>query len=165
MLLEYGGNIDWSASRYDDWNEIWERWKEDRNPDATAYDTDIQAMWRFRTEMRPGDIVVASDGYRHFRGVKPAQRRDIPIPPNSRLPRDQSQANACRGAHYNYNRSANSVRGRISGLRTPRVVYRSRRDRPADDREPDRQAEHPRERRLAGLRPNRTRQNRTAWRI
>ena len=69
VLLEYGGDIDWSGSRYDDWNEIWERWKEDRNPDATAYDTDIQAMWRFRTEMRPGDIVVASDGYRHFRGV------------------------------------------------------------------------------------------------
>ena len=69
VLLEYGGDIDWSASRYDDWNEIWERWKEDRNPDATAYDTDIQAMWRFRTEMRPGDIVVASHGYRHFRGV------------------------------------------------------------------------------------------------
>ena len=69
VLLEYGSDIDWSASRYDDWNEIWERWKEDRNPDATAYDTDIQAMWRFRTEMRPGDIVVASDGYRHFRGV------------------------------------------------------------------------------------------------
>ena len=69
VLLEHGGDIDWSASRYDDWNEIWERWKQDRNPDATAYDTDIQAMWRFRTEMRPGDIVVASDGYRHFRGV------------------------------------------------------------------------------------------------
>ena len=26
-------------------------------------------MWRFRTEMKPGDIVVASDGYRHFRAV------------------------------------------------------------------------------------------------
>ena len=69
VLLDYGGDIDWSASLYDDWKEIRDRWRTDRRPDATAYDTDIQAMWRFRTEMRPGDIVVASDGYRHFRGV------------------------------------------------------------------------------------------------
>ena len=69
VLLEYGGDIDWSEPRYDDWKEIRERWRADRNPDATAHDTDIQAMWRFRTEMRPSDIVVASDGYRRFRGV------------------------------------------------------------------------------------------------
>jgi len=69
VLLERGGDIDWSASRYDHWQEIWDRWRTDKNPDATAYDTDIQAMWRFRTEMRRGDIVVASDGYRRFRGV------------------------------------------------------------------------------------------------
>ena len=69
VLLERGGDIDWSAPRYDNWQEIWDRWRTDKNPDATAYDTDIQAMWRFRTEMRRGDIVVASDGYRHFRAV------------------------------------------------------------------------------------------------
>ena len=69
VLLEYGGDIDWSDSRYDDWQKIWERWRTDKNPDATAYDTDIQAMWRFRTEMRSGDLVVVSDGYRHFRAV------------------------------------------------------------------------------------------------
>lgn len=69
VLLDHGGDIDWSSSRYDDWKEISDRWRTDRNPDATAYDTDLQAMWRFRTEMRPGDIVVASDGYRHFRAV------------------------------------------------------------------------------------------------
>ena len=68
-LLEYGGDIDWSDPRYDDWSQIWERWRADVNPDATAYDTNVQAMWRFRTEMRRGDIVVASDGYRHFRAV------------------------------------------------------------------------------------------------
>ena len=69
VLLDRGGDIDWSDSRYDDWQEIWERWRTDKDADATAYDTDIQAMWRFRTEMKPGDIVVASDGYRHFRAV------------------------------------------------------------------------------------------------
>ena len=69
VLLERGGDIDWSASRYDDWQEIGDRWRTDENPDATAYDTDIQAMWRFRTEMKPGDIVVASDGYHRFRAV------------------------------------------------------------------------------------------------
>ena len=69
VLLEFGGDIDWSDSRYDKWDGIWERWREDRNPDATVHDTDIQAMWRFRTDMKPGDIVVVSDGYRHFRAV------------------------------------------------------------------------------------------------
>ena len=69
VLLERGGDIDWSAPRYDNWQEIWDRWRTDKNPDATAYDTDIQAMWRFRTEMGQGDIVVASDGYHRFRGV------------------------------------------------------------------------------------------------
>ena len=69
VLLDRGGDIDWSESLYDDWREIWERWRRDNNPDATAYDTDIQSMWRFRTEMERGDIVVASDGYRHFRAV------------------------------------------------------------------------------------------------
>ena len=69
VLLEYGGDIDWSDPRYDDWKAISEHWRKDRDPDATVYDTDIQAMWRFRTEMRKGDLVVASDGYKHFRGV------------------------------------------------------------------------------------------------
>ena len=69
VLLEYGGDIDWSGPRYDDGKGIWDRWRKDRNPDATAHDTDIQAMWRFRTEMRKGDLVVASDGYRHFRAL------------------------------------------------------------------------------------------------
>ena len=69
VLLDFGGDIDWSDSRYDGWELIRDRWKADKDPDATAHYTDIQAMWRFRTEMRPGDIVIASDGYRHFRGV------------------------------------------------------------------------------------------------
>ena len=68
-LLEFGGEIDWSDARYDDWNAVLERWREEKNPDATAHDTDIQAIWRFRIEMRCGDIVVASDGYRRFRAV------------------------------------------------------------------------------------------------
>ena len=69
VLLEFGGDIDWSDARYDDWNAVWDRWREENNPDATAYDTDIQAIWRFRVKMRRGDIVVASDGYRRFRAV------------------------------------------------------------------------------------------------
>ena len=68
-LLEFGGDIDWSDVRYDDWNAVLERWREEKNPDATPHDTDIQAIWRFRIEMRRGDIVVASDGYRRFRAI------------------------------------------------------------------------------------------------
>ena len=69
VFLEYGGEIDWSDARYDDSNEILEHWRRDRDPMATAYDRDVQAMRRFRVGMRPGDIVVVSDGYEHFRAV------------------------------------------------------------------------------------------------
>ena len=69
VLLEYGGDINWSDDRYNDWKEIRETWQREKNPDATSYNTDIQSMWRFRIEMRPGDIVVVSDGHRHFRAV------------------------------------------------------------------------------------------------
>ena len=69
VLLEYGGDIDWSDRRFDTWSEIWEHWLEEKNPDATVYDTDIQAMWRFRVDMKMEDIIVVSDGYRHFRAV------------------------------------------------------------------------------------------------
>ena len=69
VLLEYGGDIDWSDSRYNHGSEIWEHWHTDKNPDATVFDTNIQAMLRFRTEMRTGDLVVVSDGYKHFRAV------------------------------------------------------------------------------------------------
>ena len=68
-LLDYGGDIDWSDARYDDRSAVRQRWRQDKNPEATAYDTDVQAIWRFRVEMRRGDIVVASDGYRRFRAV------------------------------------------------------------------------------------------------
>ena len=69
LLLEYGGDIDWSDAVYGHRDEIFNRWRSDKDADATAYNTDIQAMWRFRTEMRQGDIVVVSHGYRHFRAV------------------------------------------------------------------------------------------------
>ena len=68
-LLEFGGDIDWSDARYDDHRAVLERWREDKRADATAYDTDVQAIRRFRIEMRRGDIVVAPDGYRRFRAV------------------------------------------------------------------------------------------------
>ncbi len=68
-LLDFGGDIDWSDARYDNHDAVRQRWRQDKNPNATAYDTDVQAIWRFRVEMRRGDIVVASDGYRRFRAV------------------------------------------------------------------------------------------------
>ena len=69
VLLEYGGDIDWSDARYDSWEQVGEKWRREKNPDVAGHITDLQAMWRFRTEMRRGDIVVASDGFRHFRAV------------------------------------------------------------------------------------------------
>ncbi len=69
VFLEYGGEIDWSDARYDDGSEILKLWRGDRAPTGIPYDRDVQAMRRFRVEMRPGDIIVASDGYEHFRAV------------------------------------------------------------------------------------------------
>ena len=69
VMLEYGGNIDWSDRKYDKCKEILDLWRTAQNANASMHDTHLQAMWRFRTEMRPGDIVVASEGYRHFRGI------------------------------------------------------------------------------------------------
>ena len=69
VLLEFGGDIDWSDTRYDDHREVLRRWRQDKKEDAKAYDTDVQAIRRFRIEMRRGDIVVAPDGYRRFRAV------------------------------------------------------------------------------------------------
>ena len=67
VLLEYGGDIDWSDTR--NRKEILERWCRERNPTADAYDRDVQAMRRFRFGMRPADIVVVSDGNERFRAV------------------------------------------------------------------------------------------------
>ena len=69
VLLEYGGDIDWSDARYNDWKQILERWQREKDANATVSSTDIQAMRRFRVEMKPGDIVVVTDGPRHFRAV------------------------------------------------------------------------------------------------
>ena len=69
VFLEYGGEIDWSDARYNDGSEILKRWRRDRDPTATPYNRDVQAMRRFRVGMRPGHIVVVSDGYEHFRAV------------------------------------------------------------------------------------------------
>ena len=68
-LLEFGGDIDWSDARYEDHRAVLKRWRQDKKADATAYDINVQAIRRFRIEMRRGDIVVAPDGYRRFRAV------------------------------------------------------------------------------------------------
>ena len=68
-LYQYGGDIDWSDARYDSWEQVGETWRSKKDPDATGHTTELQAMRRFRAEMRRGDIVVVSDGFRHFRAV------------------------------------------------------------------------------------------------
>ena len=54
VLLEYGGDIE----RLPAWDGIWNL-KRIRGG----------IFRRFRTDMKPGDLVVVSDGYRHFRAV------------------------------------------------------------------------------------------------
>ncbi len=68
-LLDRGDDIDWSDTRFDSYGEVQEHLRREINPEATWKDKDLWATWRFRVEMRPGDIVVVANGLNRFRAV------------------------------------------------------------------------------------------------
>jgi hypothetical protein len=67
-VLGWGGDVDWSDPRYDEWSAIFERWQEE-NPDATGNDPNVVQMWPFRSAMKEGDLVIVSAGNSHFRAI------------------------------------------------------------------------------------------------
>lgn len=60
--LGWGGDIDWSAEQFDDFQGIKRHWQETVDPAATGKDANIEMMYTFRAAMQPGDYVVLSDG-------------------------------------------------------------------------------------------------------
>ncbi|MCW3783873.1 AAA family ATPase [Defluviimonas salinarum] len=60
--IGWGGDIDWSDERFDDFNGIFSEWRSKRDPEATGNDGNIVMTFSFRADMQVGDYVVVSDG-------------------------------------------------------------------------------------------------------
>ncbi|MES1949822.1 ATPase [Salinisphaera sp. S4-8] len=58
----WGGDIDWSDERFDDFDEIVSEWRARKNSDATGHDGNIVITLSLRADMQVGDYVVISDG-------------------------------------------------------------------------------------------------------
>lgn len=58
----WGGDIDWSDERFDDFNEIFSEWRTKKDAEATGHDGNIVITFSFRADMQVGDYVVVSDG-------------------------------------------------------------------------------------------------------
>ncbi|KKB80405.1 ATPase [Devosia soli] len=57
----WGGNIDWSDERFDEFSEIFSEWKR-KDPQATGLDGNVVITYSLRADMQVGDYVVVSDG-------------------------------------------------------------------------------------------------------
>ncbi len=60
--LGWGGDIDWSDERFDDFEEIRREWREHKDGTAGGKDPNIEMTFSFRSQMQIGDYVVLSDG-------------------------------------------------------------------------------------------------------
>ncbi|MGP4802159.1 AAA family ATPase [Agrobacterium cavarae] len=65
--LGWGGDIDWSDERFDDFEEIRKTWKEEKDTDASGKDPNIETLYSFRAGLQVGDYVVISDGRDSYR--------------------------------------------------------------------------------------------------
>ena len=68
IMLGYGGEIDWSDPKYDNYENIKLRWQQDHS-DADGNDPNIRQLYAIRSLMKPGDIVIVSDGNLRFRAI------------------------------------------------------------------------------------------------
>lgn len=65
--LGWGGDIDWSDERFDDFEEIRKTWNDQKDPDASGKDPNIEMLYAFRSGLQIGDYVVISDGRDSYR--------------------------------------------------------------------------------------------------
>jgi hypothetical protein len=65
--LGWGGDIDWSDSRFEDFQEIKKEWNEKKDPGASGKDPNIEMIYAFRSGLQVGDYVIVSDGRDGFR--------------------------------------------------------------------------------------------------
>ena len=68
VVLGWGGDVDWSDKRYDEWAAIKQRWVDD-HPNATSNDPNVTQMFTLRINMEIGSLVIISDGNRKFRAI------------------------------------------------------------------------------------------------
>ena len=69
ITLGWGGTIDWSDPKYDEFSAILNRWQADVDPDATGKDANVEQLYALRAWMQEGDYVVVSDGRDRFRAL------------------------------------------------------------------------------------------------
>lgn len=67
-VLGYGGDVDWSDPLYESRQAVHERWNQ-IVPGTHGNDGNIAQLWAFRSLMREGDLIVASDGNTRFRAI------------------------------------------------------------------------------------------------
>lgn len=65
--LGWGGDIDWSDERFDDFEEIRKEWNDQKDADASGKDPNIEMLFAFRSGLQVGDYVVISDGRDSYR--------------------------------------------------------------------------------------------------
>jgi 5-methylcytosine-specific restriction protein B len=68
IVLGWGGDVDWSDPKYDSSQAVFDRWQE-KEPGASGNSGNISQLWRFRSSMKKGDIVIVSDGNLRFRAI------------------------------------------------------------------------------------------------
>ena len=70
VSLGYGGMIDWSDPKFGTDNAVYERWRQEPGEEnASRKNPNIEMLNQLRNNMRPGDIVIASQGNRRIRAV------------------------------------------------------------------------------------------------
>lgn len=67
--LGWGGDINWSDERFDDFDEIRKEWNEKKDAEASGKDPNIEMTYAFRSGLQIGDYVVVSDGRDSYRAV------------------------------------------------------------------------------------------------
>lgn len=65
--LGWGGDIDWTDERFDDFEEIRNTWNEQKNSEASGKDPNIEMLYAFRSGLQVGDYVIISDGRDSYR--------------------------------------------------------------------------------------------------
>jgi 5-methylcytosine-specific restriction enzyme B len=68
IVLGWGGDVDWSDQKYNDYQAIFDRWQK-VEPGASGNSGNISQLWTFRSSMKKGDIIIVSDGNLRFRAI------------------------------------------------------------------------------------------------
>lgn len=70
VSLGYGGMIDWSDPKFGTYDAVYKRWRQEPGEEeTTGKNPNIEMLNQLRNNMRPGDIVIASQGNKRVRAV------------------------------------------------------------------------------------------------